>query len=91
MRYRIGKRAVNRLVMPRSDFEHAGADKSHAEKDLEHALKDINHALNDFKHSTRDLKHLDKDLEAVVALAKKADVEITLADAKAYVAAQTKS
>ena len=75
----------------KTDFEHAGSDKSHAEKDLEHALKDINHALNDFKHSTRDLKHLDEDLEAVVALAKKADVENMLADAKAYVAAQTKS
>ena len=60
-------------------------------KAMPRRTKDINHALNDFKHSARDLKHLDKDLEAVVALAEKADVEITLADAKAYVAAQTKS
>jgi len=39
----------------------------------------------------RDLSHLDDDLEAVIALATKSGIEITLADAKAYVAAQARA
>jgi methyl-accepting chemotaxis protein len=74
-----------------NDLEHAGTDKSHAAEDLEHALKDIAHALTDFKHAMRDLSHLDEHLESVVALAKKAGVEITLVNAKSYVAAQAKA
>jgi hypothetical protein len=63
----------------------------HSEKDLEHALKDIGHALNDFKHAIRDLAHLDSDLAAVVPLAEKAGVTITLSEVKAYVVAQAKA
>jgi hypothetical protein len=38
-----------------------------------------------------DLSHLDEDLEPVVALGKKAGGEITLVNAKSYVAAQAKA
>jgi hypothetical protein len=47
--------------------------------------------LNDFKHAIRDLAHLDSDLAAVVALAEKAGVTITLSKVKAYVVAQAKA